>query len=351
MSKNTKAVFVTTLLTSSLLLSGCGLLSNKAKEIDPPQKETVIEGNTEVDKETMSTKGEEAQKTVMTELYLLDKNGYVVPQSVALPNSTGVAKQALEHLVENGPVSNMLPNGFRAVLPADTAVDVDINKKGVATVDFSSEFAKYKAEDELKILQAITWTITQFDSVKTVKLQMNGHELSEMPVGKTPISAALTRASGINIDSSDVVDITNTMPLTVYYLGGNEKDYYYVPVTKRVNMENENVVSAVIDELAQGPSSSSHLLNEFAPELTLLDEPKIKDGKVALNFNESIYSSFEEKTVSKRLLDALVLSLTEQKDIQSVEVQVNGKASLKLEDGKDLTEPVSRPEKVNSTSL
>ena len=93
------------------------------------------------------------------------------------------------------------------------------------------------------------------------------------------------------------------------------------------------------------------MLNEFAPELTLLDEPKIKDGKVALNFNESIYSSFEEKTVSKRLLDALVLSLTEQKDIQSVEVQVNGKASLKLEDGKDLTEPVSRPEKVNSTSL
>lgn len=36
-----------------------------------------------------------------------------------------------------------MPNGFRAVLPADTSVSVDI-KDGTAVVDFSNEFKNYK---------------------------------------------------------------------------------------------------------------------------------------------------------------------------------------------------------------
>ena len=111
-----------------------------------------------------------------TELYLIDKNGLVVPQTLELPKTESVAKQALEYLVKNGPVTEMLPNGFQAVLPADTKISVNVKDK-VATVDFSNEFKNYQAEDELKILQSITWTLTQFDSIEKVKLQMNGHPL------------------------------------------------------------------------------------------------------------------------------------------------------------------------------
>lgn len=354
MSKKTNVAIASTLLASSVLLGGCGLFRDNGKEIDPPQKETIVDDGTALEdgtKKEKSANKDETGKTVMTELYLIDKNGYVVPQSIALPSSTGVAKQALEHLVTDGPISNILPNGFKAVLPADTEVTVNVNKKGDAVVDFSPEFAKYQAEDELKILQAVTWTMTQFDSIKSVKLQMNGHDLKEMPVNKTPISTTLSRAGGINVDSSNVSDITNSMPLTVYYLGGEKNNYYYVPVTKRISANEDNVVEAVVKQLAEGPATSSSLLTEFMPELALLNEPKLVDGKVELDFDESIYGSFEEKVVSQRLLDALVLSLTEQGGIESVEVLVNGKASLKTEDGKSISEPVIRPEKVNGSSL
>ena len=111
------------------------------------------------------------------------------------------------------------------------------------------------------------------------------------------------------------------------------------------------MVAAVIDELVEGPSLNSELLTEFMPGVALLEEPKVKDGRVSVDFNEMIYSGFEEEVISQRLLDALVLSLTEQAGIDSVEVFVNGEASLKLEDGKDLSEPVIRPETVNSSSL
>ena len=111
----------------------------------------------------------------------------------------------------------MLPNGFRAVIPEDTQLSLKIDE-GVAIVDFSKEFKNYQKEDELKILQAITWTLTQFDSVEKVQLSMNGEELKEMPVNGTPISEGLSRTSGINIDTSDVADITNTKAITVTML-------------------------------------------------------------------------------------------------------------------------------------
>jgi germination protein M len=349
MSKNKMKIVVTTVFASSLFLSGCGLFGTETtKKIDPPKEAEVTDKT--VTEETTG-KGEKAEASLKTELYLVDKNGYVVPQTLELPTTTSVATQALQHLVANGPVTDLLPNGFRAVLPEDTEISVDIKEDGVAVVNFSNEFKNYQPEDEEKILQSITWTLTQFDTVDKVKLQMNGHPLTEMPVDGTPISENLSRATGINIDTAGVIDITNTKPVTVYYIGGEEGSYYYVPVTKRVsNSEKDNIV-AVVNELVKGPNSKSNLASEFMSDVALLNKPKVEDGKVTLDFNENIYGSFEEKVISQSLLDALVLSLTEQKGIESVSVTVNGKAELVDDQGKKLTEPVTRPEKVNTGSF
>ncbi len=224
MSFNKRNLLFCAVIIFSLILSGCGLLGGEEKkQIDPPQKVTYEDKGKAGANETTSTKEKSAkentavEKTVMTELYLVDKEGYVVPQSMALPKTEGIAKQAVEYLVKNGPVTEMLPNNFQAVLPEDTRVSVDI-KDNTATVDFSKEFKNYKPEDELKILQSVTWTLTQFDSVDKVKLQINGEELKEMPVNKTPVNDGLSRADGINLDTKDVVDIANTKPVTVYYI-------------------------------------------------------------------------------------------------------------------------------------
>lgn len=349
MSKNKTVTLVSALFASAVLLSGCGLFGNEVqKKIDPPKSITV--DDKKASKETTVAKKDNAQGSVKTELYLIDKNGYVVPQTLELPKTSSVAKQALEYLVDNGPVTEMLPNGFKAVIPAETKISVDI-KDTVATVDFSKEFKNYQPEEEMKILQSVTWTLTQFDTIKSVKLQMNGHELTEMPVKGTPIGEILSRAAGINIDTSDVVDITNTKSLTVYFIGGEEGSYYYVPVTRRVNNSVKDNVVAVVNELVKGPNQKSNLVSEFMPDVKLLGVPKLEAGTVTLDFNKNIYGSFKEKVLSQHLLDALVLSLTEQKNIQKVAVTVEGKASLVDKQGRKLTEPVTRPEKVNTGSF
>lgn len=344
------------LLSAAVLLSGCGLFSGGGKEdIDPPQDVT-YEDDINKDEDATGERNEDGNdqlgentKTIQTQLYLIDKNGYVVPRTFALPFTESVAKQALEYLVQGGPITNLIPNDFRAVLPEGTEVSVDI-QNGVATVDFSNEFAEYAPEDESRILESVLWTLSQFDSIKTVKLQMNGHPLSEMPVNGTPIHGDLTKNIGINSDLTGVVDITNTRPLTIYYIAQTDEESYFVPVTKRVPIKDGNLAKAVVQELVKGPDLQSPLFTALMYDVELLEDPEVKDGVVTLNFNENIFSSFDKKMISDQVLHSIVLSLTELDGIEAVSIQVRGETDIVNQEGETLSESVSRPKQLNTGS-
>lgn len=356
MSKLPKAKIVTTVLASSVLLSGCGLFGGEqaTQEIDPPQivsyedDATAVEEGTDKEGVAVDNQDEVMAETVTRELYLIDANGLVVPQTFELPKSESAAKQVLQYLVDGGPVNNMLPDGFRAVLPPDTEMSTNLLEDGTLVVDFSPEFTQYKAEDEVKILQSITWTLTQFDSVKNVKIKVNGHEQDVMPVNNTPIMDGLSRADGINVDNSEVVDVMKSELVTLYFLSQEGENTYYVPITRRVNEISGDKIAATVNELVQGPSLISGLLTEFNSEAKLLSEPVYNDGVLTLNFNEAIFSNLEQTQISSHVLNSLVLSLTEQEGIESVAIQVNGKGELVTDSGENLTEPVTRPQTVNT---
>lgn len=338
------------IMAASVLSAGCGLFGKEKEKLDPPKVSYLKEGESQKASPDKETAGEEKADTVMRDLYLIDRNGFVVSQSLPLPKTESPAKQALEHLVADGPVSGMLPNGFRTVLPAGTEVEVDI-KDGKAVADFSEEFAEYEAKDEQKILQAVTWTLTQFDTVERVELRINGKPLTEMPVNGTPISGeGLSRADGINTSQSDAADITNTRPLTVYYMAQTDDDIYYVPVTKRVPNTERDDIAAIVRELAEGPGSDT-LVSALFSEAKLLEKPKLEKGIVTLNFNEAILGSDKNNVITEETLHSIVLSLTELADIKSISVMVNGASELVNEEGEPLTSPVTRPEKVNTGSF
>ncbi len=356
MRKITKSAIAATVVTSTVLLSGCGLFGGEeeVKQMDPPKNEavdeTVAKGENSETEATEATDQEEATtETVKRDLYLIDNSGLVVPYTVDLPKTDAAARQVLEYLVAGGPLNEIIPDGFRAVIPQDTVVDVKL-EDGTITADFSKEFGTYNPEDEAKILQAITWTLTQFDNVNNVVISVNGYKLDEMPVNSTPIPTDLSRADGINIDNSGVVDITNSRPVTLYFYVQNEEAEYYVPVTKRIENTGDDRVSAVVNALIDGPNMSSNLISEIHQDVKLLGA-KVEDGNVTLDFNEAIFGSFNEKMISKHVINSLVLSLTEQPEVKSVAITVNGSEDVVTEDGKSLTEPVTRPANVNTGSF
>jgi germination protein M len=333
------------LLSVSLLVSGCGLWGNKSgSELDPPKVNYVKDGKS-LDKKAKTAKVDQTQRR---QLFLFDSNGMVVPQVLALPKNDETAKQVLQYLVKDGPVSNILPNGFQAVLPADTEV-LSVNiKKGTATANFSKEFTEYKPKDELKILQAITYTLTQFDNIKKVKIQIDGKIQNSMPVNNTPIGEGVGRIDGINIEDGNVADITNSNLVTLYFLSQTQDQTYYVPVTRRVAQQGTDKVTATVENLIGGPSAKSKLLTDFRTDVKLLSTPVLNDGVVTLNFNSALLDNKEESRIADEVLNSIVLSLTELPEVKKVAIHVNGKSNIFNEKGKELTAPVSRPKEVNT---
>src|SRR5699024_1298232 len=127
-----RLLLVISVLVVGGILAGCMQGEQTTNDIDVPensnsnnQKEASqnnnvenkdTEGNEENDEVT------ETEETVQRELYLLDENNLVVPQTLELPKSESAATQVMEYLVKDGPVTELLPSGFEAVLPADTEI-------------------------------------------------------------------------------------------------------------------------------------------------------------------------------------------------------------------------------------
>ncbi|MFB5662915.1 GerMN domain-containing protein [Alteribacillus sp. HJP-4] len=295
---------------------------------------------------------EEQEETVKRELYLLDENGKVVPQTFDLPKTDSVLKQSLEYLVTDGPVSPFLPNGFQAVLPPETAVDVHLEENGTAIADFSTEFESYNPENELAILQAVTWTLTQFENVDEVKFRINGYDQEMMPAEKTPIGEGFSRENGINLEAGSVSDMTSSESVTVYFLSQQGDNPYFVPVTRRVESQGEeDMLKTAIEELTKGPSSESELFNAVRDGTELAADPVIKKNVVSLTFNESLLSEEGGKGTAAEALEAIALTATEIEGIGQVDLNVEGAGDENAEAAEVIAEPISRPDFINEAEL
>ncbi|QHS22939.1 spore gernimation protein [Virgibacillus sp. MSP4-1] len=355
-----RSIWIGTALASSIvLLSGCLQGEQSLEELmDPPQNVQTVNDldnaenkkeASENKKESEETKNKKDAKTTETtnrELYLIDENGMVVSQTLPLPqaDSKEVAKQTLEYLVKDGPVSDILPNGFQAVIPAGTNINsLNLQDNGTLVVDVSKEFKEYKAENELKIIQAMTFTLTQFDSVDRIKLQIDGVEQNVMPVNGTPIGNGYTRSDGINLHVGDVTDLMNSESVTVYYPAQQEEHYYYVPVTTRVESESNSKYERVINQLVEGPDYElTGLVNVFQNDVELTKKPVNKDGVLALTFNKSIFNDEKNQTISDPVLSSIVLTLTEHPKVESVQIKVEGTEQVFNENGEAYSQPVTR---------
>lgn len=334
------------LLILPLALTGCLFgPENESPPIDPPPKEMK-------QKEKDSGASEEksaARKQDELELYFLTDTGYLVPYSMNVPKVEGIAKEAMKYMVKGGPAESNLPEGFSGILPEGTEVKgLDI-KDGTAVVDFSKKFLDYDAKMEEKILSAVTWTLTGFDSVKRVDIRVNGQPLEVMPKGKTP-AQGMTRDGGINLEVAQGVKVSDSMPVTLYFLGQTKDNtVYYVPVTRLIQRQ-ENGAVAAMKELIKGPQHGSELVSALV-ESTRVNSVKLKGDTAIADFGKELLQYSDEKKASQDALHAIVLSLTENTAAKKVKITVEGKSNVVSEGGELFDKPVLRPKRVNPAGL
>jgi germination protein M len=345
-----RGIWIAGLIILAISLAGCFQGEQSLEEMDPPQDAEAVDNLEDVTSEEANDEADEnmeeddqTAETTPRELYLVDANGLVAAQTLELPapESNEVAQQVLEHLVKGGPVTPMLPNGFQAVLPEGTEVlGVNLQEDGTMIVDFSNEFENYEAEDEVKIVESVTHTLTQFENVHQVQLQMNGHPLREMPVNGTPIGEGYSRVNGINVMDTDL-NIMNSQAVTMYYPAEHNENRYYVPVTQYVEGQDENKYASIVQGLLEGPGLQSNIIHVFNAETMLTNNPALEEGVLELTFSEEILQDQEQSIISDEVMETLVRTLTENQEIEAINVNVENVDQLVNENGEAYNEPVT----------
>ncbi|QHW34128.1 hypothetical protein GZH47_27255 [Paenibacillus rhizovicinus] len=332
-------------LALPILTTGCGLFSQPASEaIDPPQNSTQ-NVSTNVDPGQVTAQGDQSQMT----LYLRDRNGLLAPITVlsTLGQDEQPAQKALEMMVDGSAYANEIPDGFSAVLPKGTTIKQlnIIPDQKQAVVDFSKEFGTYSAADERKIVEAVTWTLTSQPDITNVKLMMEGKELSQMPVDAMPIDEPLTRAVGINLEAADGVDYSVSTPVTIYFSAlSPDNEQYYVPVTRLVNRSNNRAKTA-IEQLISGPIGDLPLKAVMTSDVVVKNVTKAKDV-VTVELQDDSYQAGQKEPAE--MLQAVVLSLTENTGLGKVQIKLNGKSDFVDSNNQAYNEPVSRMEHINA---
>jgi len=332
----------------AMLSSGCSLLGSKksGESIDPPpvDAETLASG-----KDAAAVTAENAMQTT---LYFKDAKGYVAPVTMTLPKTVSIATKTLEYMVDGGPAAGSLPSGFTALLPKGTKIKgLNIIKdKRLAVVDFSKEFSSYNAQDERKIMEAVTWALTGLGTVDKVSIWVEGKALKEMPVHNTPVEAELTRAMGINLEVASNINVGQSVPVTLYFANQTGDNFnYYVPVTRFVKRTDDLAKEAVV-QLIKGPNAAKGLASVMAPETGLLKVEVSSDNQlVTVDFNDKLLGS--DKKIPSSAAQAVILSLTETTGASKVQLKVNGDVKFSSTDNQSFTKPVARPIHINPVKM
>ncbi len=258
--------------------------------------------------------------TVSTVVYYQDNNGYLVPVMKQMENQQGIAKATLAMMVSS-PRNDMEAArlGLRTVLPEGTDIDLDISG-GVARVNLTgAASALPDAEAESSMVSAVVQTLTEFDTVKTVRFLIDGQEAKTLRHG-TSVSGEFTRGM-VNLESA-AANLKPEEAQTVMLYFPGDSNSVIVPVTRMVYGEAD--VNTAVLELAKGPSAASPLESVLPSGCGLIDAKTDESGKVTLNFSKEFIGIAEQSDGGRQALKALTLTCSQFPGVTSVEIQVEG---------------------------
>ena len=261
-----------------------------------------------------------------TEVFLLDKNGYVSRSFINLSyiNKLDFCKKVVELLIMDGKYTDKIPNGFSTILPSDTIIN-DINlEDNKVILDLSNQFINQNEKNFKKCLELLTYNLTNIDGIDEVYLKIDGKFLEKN--NDSIIKQPLTRKDGVN-EVNEIINYENASKTTIYYVSKNNNGYYYVPVTK-LNNDNREKISVIIDELSSSKISENNLMS-FLNYNTKLNSYEINDDNIVLDFNNFLFDDINSKSILEEVIYSVALSVKENYNVKEVIFNVNGKEITK----------------------
>jgi len=256
-------------------------------------------------------------------IYLVDNDGLLVEVTISVVDDGNVVNK-IKNLIKNlnDASEEIIPNGLNCVMPNEIKLlDVNIDEN-IANLNFSKEFLNLKGKELIRLVEAISFTILNLDSVNGVGIYVDGTNISELV--DIDIPHTITKDFGIN-KRYDINKTDNIVKYVVYYTEKIDDNIYYVPVTKYIN-SNEEKISIIIEDLSSSYIYQPNLISIVSEELELIDY-EISNDEMTLNFNNSIFLNSDG--VKEEVVYPMFNTIFSNYDVDSVILEVNGKEILK----------------------
>ncbi len=245
-------------------------------------------------------------------IYLLDKNNYLVKTNILLDSSDKKEqiKLLMKSLTKNG--NSKFPDGLSAIIPENTKV-LSINyDEEYVSIDFSKNLLKIDENLKERMVEAIVYSIMDLGKIKGVIISVNDEVLKGY-------EKVLDKSIGIN-KKYDIKRRENINKVVVYYLEDINDTKYYVPVTKYLN-DDRDKIKIIVDELTSSYIYEPSLMSFLNSNAELLDY-KEQENIMTLNFNNAIFDS--NNKVLEEVKYTLAYSVFENYDVNQVLLQSNG---------------------------
>ena len=244
-------------------------------------------------------------------VYLLDSNDYVARVLISASNDSIISKATslIDALTIGGKKENVIPNGFRSIIPSGTKViDIEL-EDGVLVINFSKDILDIDKKYEDKMIESLTYTLTSINGIDSIKLLVDGKELKKLPNSNKLLPTFLDKSYGIN-KIYEITNVGNIDSYTVYFVNSVNDNKYYIPVTKYVNDYKQDKIRIIIDELASSFTYQSNL-SSFLNENTKLLNYEVIDKQIKLNFNDMIFSDITNNDILEEVVYTICLSIND----------------------------------------
>ena len=260
-------------------------------------------------------------------IFLLDENNYLAKTSINIDdnNIKLKAKKLLLALINDEKYQDIIPNGFKSIIPSSTKILNIYYKENVIKVDFSSDLLNVDKQFEEKIIEDIVYTLTSIKDIKYVIIYIDGEILTKLPKSNITIPATLDRNFGINKEYN-ITSNKDIKKTTVYYINKYNDNYYYVPVTK-INNSDKQKAEIIIDELKYNNVYNTHLMSFLNNDVKIINVD-YTDKTLSIELNDKIFDNNTNKILDE-VINTICLSLNDNYDINEILFKVDNKEIYK----------------------
>lgn len=209
--------------------------------------------------------------------------------------------------------------GLHPILDSNLQVNaIAINDKSL-TFDFSDNLYVNNNQEALDIFEALAYVFC-VDGIEKINLKIDGNDVSQLENSTIPTSCISDRL-GINNFETTTNYLYKTTPIVVYNTKTINDREYYVPVTKRIETQDNDIdtkVSLMLKEI------------ESNQPLTLVEQCTLKDGQLNIYLASNILN--DNELIDNSLYHQIVKSASHLDDVDKVSIYIDNQEIEPVED-------------------